>query len=453
MPLGSTPSVKSRIETAAALAPRTEGVSTMLSAQREWTVLLYTMADDTSLRACANETLLDIHRAATNSAVKTVAQVTLRSNLRHPIRRFDFEPAASPAHRIDVKTGLAYMQCPDEGPRHNLTDFLRWGQQTYPAKRYCVVLQGHAWGADYDIPSLNHDLRHRAQPWHDHYRLILGSPQSKDHLTNKDLEQVLTHAAQPGKFHVLGMDSCLMSMAEILCELSGCAVYTVAPEGLGPVRGWPFYPILTRLNLQPEMGPAALGTVILDAYARQYRSWGEGVKLTISLCELAHAEELMRAMEALVQGLRAGLRSHPVLASIIRARRQCAFFRIPTYVDLYQFCALLRRQRAVGRSSALHLACRAVQTALRGRFVQKVALRRGSNDGHGLSIYFPHWRIGGHPRPSPWKRTPWPNPMATPANYDEAVIKVNAAYLNHEFADRCGWKEFLLEFLRARLVI
>jgi len=32
--------------------------------------------------------------------------------------------------------------------------------------------------------------------------------------------------------------------------------------------------------------------------------------------------------------------------------------------------------------------------------------------------------------------------MATPANYDEAVIKVNAAYLNHEFADRCGWKEF-----------
>jgi len=425
-----------------------------VSAQREWTILLYTMADDTALHGFANQTLMDISRASAGagSAVKTVAQVMLRRNLCHPIRRYDFEQNVSPSRPLDAATRLEYVPCKDISPRRNLVDFLRWGQRTYPAKHTCVVLQGHAWGADYTIPAFKLTRPVPARGRHEDFRLILGSPRSRNHLSNKDLQDTLTCACAGFKFDLLGMDSCLMSMAEILYQLHGCADYTLAPEGLGPVRGWPFYPILMKLSRQPSMEPATLGTAILDFYAREYKAWGRGIKLTTSLCALGFADELMLAMQDLVPALRSGLRGSATRAAIIQARVACGFFRIPTYIDLLHFCQLLERQPAVRPGSAIHLACGRVQAALRGRFVQRVALQRGNSDAHGLSIYFPKWRIGAKARPSPWKRIAWTDPMATPRSYEEAAAKVDAAYINHQFADRCGWKEFLLEFLRVRLV-
>jgi len=435
-----------------------------VSAQREWTILLYTMADDTALRGFANQTLLDIGRASAEagSAVKTVAQVTLRHNLCHPIRRYDFEEKSAPMRHIDKAVNLEFLACKDKNPRRNLVEFLRWGQRTYPAKRTCVVLQGHAWGADYTIPAFKLTRPMPVRGRRNDYHLILGSPRSKNHLSNKDLQDTLTCACAGFKFDLLGMDSCLMSMAEILYELHGCADYTVAPEGLGPVRGWPFYPILMKLNRDPSLGPAALGTAILDLYARNYKDWGKGVKLTASLCALEFAGELMIAMQALVPALRSGLRAASTRQAIIHARVACSFFRIPTYVDLVHFCQLLEREPAIrygsdgagsnGAGSEIYKACGQVQAALHKRFVQRVALQRGDRDAHGVSIYFPKWRIGAKARPSPWKRIAWTDPMATPVSYDEAVAKIDAAYINHQFADGCGWKEFLLEFLQARLV-
>jgi len=432
----------------------------MAPVEREWTVLLYTMANENKLRQCANQTLLDIARALPvskdNSPIKVAAQVIFRSNVSHPIRRYDFETSSSSARKTDVQNGLQYLPRKDRGPCSNLLEFLHWGQQTYPAKQYCVVLQGHAWGADYTVPSVNlsrnapGQVRGKARS--QNYRLILGSPRSKNHLTNKDLQSVLTLASAQGKFHLLGMDSCLMSMAEICCQLEGCAEYTVAPEGLGPIRGWPFYPILMRLKRKPSIGPEALGASVLELYARQFRHLPSGVKLTIALCALRFADELVAAMQALVAALRGGLRQQAQRAAIVQARLQCAFFRIPTYIDLYTFCRLLRLQPAVAAGSPIAEACGRVESVLRGRFVHKVALQRVRADGHGLSIYFPKWRIGARQRPSPWKRIPWTNPMATPSTFAQASAKIDAAYLNHQFADRCGWREFLLEFLQARLV-
>jgi hypothetical protein len=42
--------------------------------------------------------------------------------------------------------------------------------------------------------------------------------------------------------------------------------------------------------------------------------------------------------------------------------------------------------------------------------------------------------------------------MATPSTLAEGIAKIETAYTDHEFAERSGWKEFLVEFLKARLV-
>jgi hypothetical protein len=420
--------------------------------KREWTVLLYTMADQHYLRGFASDTLLDISRVTGHCAVKTVAQVTFHSSVAHPIRRYDFEYKVSKSRETDLQNKLQYVPRKTIGPRRNLVEFLKWGRRRYPAKRYCVILQGHAWGVDYAMPSLN--LAHESQEFHRHpkYRLILGSPRSKNHLTNKDLQSALTSASAQGKIDLLGMDSCLMSMAEICYQLHECADYVVAPEGLGPIRGWPFLSILTKLNQQPSMRASLLGATVLDEYSSKYQHWKGDVKLTISLCSLRYSGELMRAMQVLVRALRNALRVETLCDAVVSARLHCSFIRIPTYIDLIDFCRQLKREPSIHPESPLYRACNRVEAALIGRFVEKVALKRGRTDVFGLSIYFPKWRIGGRKRPSKWRQLPWTDPMATPNTFAEGAAKIHSAYTDHEFADQSGWKAFLLEFLEARLV-
>jgi hypothetical protein len=112
----------------------------------------------------------------------------------------------------------------------------------------------------------------------------------------------------------------------------------------------------------------------------------------------------------------------------------------------------LKREPSVHTNSPLFNACSRVEKVLKGRFVERVALKRGRTDAFGLSIYFPKWRIGGKERASKWEKLPWTDPMATPSTLAEGVAKIETAYTDHEFAQRSGWKEFLVEFLKARLV-
>jgi len=424
----------------------------MQTAKRDWTIMLYTMADQNKLRGFANDTLLDISRASGDCRVKTVAQVTFHSSVVHSIRRYDFEDKVSANRKTDVQNKLQFVPRKSIGPQRNLVEFLKWGQRHYPAKRYCVVLQGHAWGVDYDMSSAIRAQEKRDNGRHERYHLILGSPKSKNHLSNKELQDALTSASAQGKFHLLGMDSCVMGMAEIIYELHECAEYTVAPEGLGPIHGWPFYPILMKLNQQPSMDGAALGTVVLRKYADKYRGWGGDIKLTISLCSLRYSNELMKAMQALVRSLHKGLRAATICSAIVSARLLCEFIRIPTYIDLHHFCSQLKREPSIQPESPLYKACGRVETALKGRFIEKVALKRGRTDAFGLSIYFPKWRIGEKKRASKWEQLPWTDPMATPNSLEEGIAKIETAYTDHEFAELSGWKAFLVEFLKARLV-
>jgi len=420
--------------------------------QREWTIMLYTMADEAGLRGFANRTLLDIARASGCPDVKTVAQITLSSNNVDPIRRYDFEIYPAKHRKIDRQNGLQYVACKDFNPRRNLKDFLVWGQLQYPAKRYCVVLQGHAWGVDYTLPSLNW-TQTKERTKRSNVRIIFGSPRSKNHLSNKEVQATLTKACVRGKFHLLGMDACLMSMAEICCEMSGCADFTVAPEGLGPIQGWPFDPILERLNGRPSMDAADLGSTVLKKYSAKYIDWGGDMKLTISLCDLNYANELMNAMSDLVKLLRSGLKDLRTRMAIIHAREQCAYYRIATYVDLSRYCQLLNREPAIATNSPIHVACSRVQKTLKERFVALVRLQRGRKDSFGLSIYFPKWRtkLGGSKSGNDADEVE--NPVVIPKLFKVAVERIEAAYLDQTFVRRTGWEKFLLEFIESRIIV
>ena len=85
------------------------------------------------------------------------------------------------------------------------------------------------------------------------YRAILLDDDAKDFLDNVEMKNVLAGTATliGGKLDLLGMDACLMSMAEVGYQIRGSASFTVGSEQTEPGDGWPYDRILTaRMRVQ-----------------------------------------------------------------------------------------------------------------------------------------------------------------------------------------------------------
>ena len=93
-----------------------------------------------------------------------------------------------------------------------------------PAKNYFLVLSGHGSGAVGDF---------------------LNDSDPTTSLSIPKLALLLGEARRQGpRLSILGMDSCLMSNAEVCCEVSSHADYLVASEGWVANAGWPYHRVL-----------------------------------------------------------------------------------------------------------------------------------------------------------------------------------------------------------------
>ena len=115
----------------------------------------------------------------------------------------------------------------DTGDPKTLFDFISWSVEHHPADHYMVVLAGHGGGIE---------------------EVFLRDDSSQGTLSIAELGQVFAAARSqlkdkngaPLVIDILGMDSCLMSMAEVCHELYGSVKYMVSTESLGPQSGWPY---------------------------------------------------------------------------------------------------------------------------------------------------------------------------------------------------------------------
>src|SRR5678815_5240282 len=89
---------------------------------------------------------------------------------------------------------------------------------------------------------------------------------------------------------IIGMDNCLMSMAEICYELRGLAEIVVGCESFSPTSGWPYRQILERLctefansKLPKAQVAAEAAKTIVDEYVNYYATyWVAGLSVTQS---------------------------------------------------------------------------------------------------------------------------------------------------------------------------
>ena len=287
----------------------------------------------------------------------------------------------------------------DTGSPITLYNFISYCLQRYPARHYMVVLSGHAGGTERDY--------------------LLKDESSARSLTFNELKQVFRQIKRDrgGKLiDIIGMDNCLMSMAEICYELREVAQIVVGCESFSPISGWPYRQILERLSkefVNPKLPAGKSVTVeaaraIVDEYVSFYSSyWMAGLSVTQSALNVTKVEELQRHINRLAQAMEKELVAESKDESLAPAERslenalllahwEAQSYNGEQYVDLYDFCDCLQRR---GPSPQIYKRCQTLKDFIHDEFVLNSCYCGAIYQySYGVSIYFPWAEIA----PSYW---------------------------------------------------
>jgi hypothetical protein len=287
----------------------------------------------------------------------------------------------------------------DTGSPVTLYNFISFCLENYPADHYLVVLSGHAGGTERDY--------------------LLKDESSSRSLTFNELKKVFRRVKQErgGKpIEILGMDNCLMSMAEICYELRGVAQILIGCESFSPASGWPYREVLERLardfvspNLPAEQSVAeAAAEAIVEEYVNYYANyWLAGLSVTQSALNVCKVERLREEIDTLAQLMERQLvqewresergaserRFHDAL---LLAHWEAQSYNGEQFVDLFDFCDCLELRTTDG---AVSEQCKKLKDFIGNEFVLTSCYCGAAYQySYGLSLYFP-W---SHVAPSYW---------------------------------------------------
>jgi hypothetical protein len=323
----------------------------------------------------------------------------------------------------------------ETGNPKSLVDFMNWGIEKAPAEHYMLVLWGHGDGwqsednagraagrtvqrkidaekikkfldtAGLDPKKIDKVPKGQLDKLLDTLVLVpdwvVRDMRSPDIMDGKELKEALRNVSSGklhgGKIDILGMDSCLMAMIEVGYQVKDSVRLMVACEDVEPIESWPYDFILSELKEHPDMNVEQFGQVIVRRYTINYVERKEFV--TQSVCDLSKAGALGNAVSALADRLEQALVDPNLRTKIIMARAMAQPYYVRDYIDLYNFCDILRS--VIGSdSNAMSVCCETVKNLI-SRSPRKLTPDEGSfitvhgyygyslKDSHGASIYFP----------------------------------------------------------------
>lgn len=342
----------------------------------EWTVLLY-MAGDNNLSEECVYALIEIKKALRNHPrLKVVAQFD-PAGQRAATRRYEL---GSLETSLDEEV-IWNARETDTGEAYNLLEFLRSGILQYRAEKYMVVLVGHGTGTDDDF---------------------LRDENPGNSLSIPDLRFVFEQLKEDGHtIAILGMDTCLMSMAEVCYELSRLNVtYLVGSEGFTPNTGWPYASILTELadkiptdGTSSEADARWLAQMIVDKYLKFYEPYIHGaISIDQAVLDVAEIEGVKSTLSSLVEALLEEFnggkldRLKDKQNALLLAHWEAQSYNGEVFVDLYDFCQLLEERY---KDAKVVERCQKVKAAILKLVVRNVVSGAAFQYSYGLSIYFP----------------------------------------------------------------
>lgn len=395
------------------------------TSEKQWTLMVY-LAGDNNLDGAGVVDLNEMKKVGSTDQVNVIAQFD-RMGSKQATKRYYLRKGGSLEKDAVASLGETNM-----GDPKVLESFLQWGIKTYPAHHYLVVLWNHGAGwDDEDIyraarQTLKLNVRRRGEPTAPtrgtargdvsirrlrvvgtnrlrralfnssvltaispglRNRAIAFDDTSKDFLDNLETKRILLSAKKllGRKIDILGMDACLMSMAEVGYQLRDSVDFTVGSEEVEPGDGWPYDTMLAALVKKPQMAPRDLASLIAKKYLASYDA---NANVTQAACDLGKSATLVSAINQLAQTLTKSLSDNAAKTAIMQARLQAQSYEVAEYIDLYDFCALVN---AHCDNAEVQTACQQMQEALTGGGYVVQSGYKGANvrNSHGLSIYFP----------------------------------------------------------------
>ncbi len=390
------------------------------TAKKQWTVMVY-LAGDNNLDSAGTVDLKEMKKVGSTDEVNVVAQ-------------FDREGKGIATNRYFLKKGSTLAKDlvkslgeTNTGDPRVLEDFLKWGITNYPAAHYLFVVWNHGNGwNDENVyraarDGLNMSIRRRgdvvlptkgagesvsirrirAIGGRKFRRALFGTTiaraittrgiayddSAQDFLDNIEMKKVLASVKKTlkEKVDILGMDACMMSMAEVGYQLRDSVSLTVGSEEVEPGDGWPYDRILGKLVAKPTMLPKELAATIVDEYIASYP---KNAGVTQSACDLGKSAVLAGAVDKLAKVLNGSLSDAGTRSAVVESRLQTQAYDSPDYVDLYDFCDLLGGKC---EKAEVTEACDLVKKAIQpDGFVIRSGYKGKRVEGsRGLSVYFP----------------------------------------------------------------
>ena len=360
--------------------------------ERKWTVLLY-MAGDNNLSEECVYALTEIKEALPREYQKQAVLAQFDpSGVRTSTKRYLLRSNGTPQQPGTTleedaeETGWRARET-DTGEPHNLLEFIRWGISQYPAEFFMVVLVGHGSGTDDDF--------------------MLRDENPPNSLSISELHDVFTQVTNDGhKIAILGMDTCLMNMAEVCYELKRTSItYLIGSEGFSPNTGWPYKVIFEKLvhkiatdarNAKPDW----LAKLIVDEYKKFYEPYiNGGISVDQSVLEVAKIDELKTSFAELIDSLLLEVQNKeldyltPKQNALVLAHWDTQSYNGEVFIDLFDFCERLElRYKPIDPRGKVVQNCVKVKQAIDKVVLRSCVAGAAFQFSYGLSMYFP-WAV------------------------------------------------------------
>jgi hypothetical protein len=372
----------------------------------DWTIMLY-LSGDNSLSEEMVRALTDIQLQGPLDRVAFTIQYDPRSD-SFPTSRYALaapHQESTPRARREIRLGLLPIReflvdtlpGEDSAAPSTLTDFIAWSAKTFRSRWRMLILSGHGSGAVGDF--LPDDSAREGQP--DSLtipRLANALKDAKRALArSKRGRNLLKSGGTSYLVHILGMDSCLMGMAEVGHQVRDLVEYLVGSEGFVPNAGWPYARLLNKLKRDPGQRPSRMAEHIVTDVVSYYQQYvPAGVSFDMAACKLSRLPGVAKAIGTLVRSLNSQIRKPHFRDLVIAAHWYSQSYKFEQHTDLWDFCDQLGQaihQSQLSTRGTLEKKCERVKRAV----ARVVGGRQGYcgaefQHSHGLSVYFP-WSI------------------------------------------------------------
>ncbi len=259
--------------------------------EKEWTFLMF-LNGNNNLDYAATEDVNEMEEVGSTDSVNVVVQWA--SMRRTSVQRLLIQKDDN----SDVVNSpvVEDMGPVDMGDWKSFVDFVAWGKEHYPAKKYFITIWNHGGGwhlNQNDQPAVK-DISWDDKTGHSIRTEQLG-------FALNEISGILGQ-----KVDIYGSDACLMSMVEVAGEMTEAVQVMVGSQEVEPADGWPYAAFFNAWkNLGPESDAASVASILTRTYKESYENGDQSTsaQVTLSALDLSKTAELNASVAALASAI------------------------------------------------------------------------------------------------------------------------------------------------------